>query len=190
MKNKNIILASASPRRQELLKLIFDDFSVIAADIEEIVPPEITIENAPVFLARQKAMHIAKEHTDSLVIGADTSVICDGKILGKPKSKAEAREMLRLLSNNTHKVITGCALAFNGKISSFSSVTEVEFLSLSEKEIEEYIEGSEPYDKAGGYGIQSKGGLFVKRINGDYFNVVGLPLAELNRVIKLKFLEV
>lgn len=184
MEFNNIILASASPRRRELLKMIFDEFSVLAADIEEIIPENIKNEEAPEYLARLKACHIAKTHKNSLVIGSDTAVFLGDKILGKPKTRQEAKEMLLSLSGNVHKVITGCALVLNEKIKSFSVVTEVEFLNLTDSEIEEYINSDELYDKAGGYGIQQKGGLFVKKINGDYFNVVGLPVAELNRVLK------
>ncbi len=184
MEFENIILASASPRRRELLKLIFSDYTCIAADIPEIVPDGILNEKAPEYLARLKAEHIAKSYKDALVIGADTSVLLNDKILGKPKNIDDAREMLASLSGNIHKVITGCALCYKGKTVSFSAVTEVEFYELSETEIEEYIKTDEPYDKAGGYGIQSKGGLFVKKINGDYFNVVGLPVANLNKYIK------
>lgn len=190
MKKNNIILASASPRRRELLKMIFNDFRCIAADIPEVVPDNTPIENIPEYLAKIKAEYIAKANPDCLVIGADTAVLAEGKILGKPKTKPEAAEMLNLLSGKVHKVITGCAIISKDTTYSFSSVTEVEFFKLSNSEIEEYISICEPYDKAGGYGIQSGGGLFVKQIVGDYYNVVGLPIAELNRVLKLKFLEV
>ncbi len=184
MKFENIILASASPRRKELIKMIFSDYICLPADIPEIVPEYIKNEDAPEYLALLKARHIAETNKCSLVIGADTSVLLNGKILGKPKDIDDARAMLKTLSGNVHKVITGCALAYKDKTLSFSSVTEVEFFNLSDREIEEYIKTDEPYDKAGGYGIQQRGGLFVKKINGDYFNVVGLPVAELNKYIK------
>ena len=184
MNFENVILASGSPRRRELLKMIFDDFSVLAADIEEIVPENIKNEDAPEYLAKLKAMNIARENMSSLVIGSDTAVLLDDKILGKPKTRQEAREMLLALSGNTHRVITGCALVIGDIVKSFSVTTEVKFLKLSESEIEEYINSDEPYDKAGGYGIQQKGGLFVEKINGDYFNVVGLPVSMLNRKIE------
>lgn len=183
MEFDNVILASASPRRRELLKFITDDFIIKASSAEETVPENLPAEEAPEFLAMLKAKDIATENPQSLVIGADTCVIADGKILGKPKDKADAVSMLKALSGKTHKVITGCALAKEGRSISFSVTTEVEFFPLSEQEIMEYAESSEPFDKAGSYGIQGKGGLFVKKINGDYFNVVGLPIAKLKRVI-------
>lgn len=178
-----VILASASPRRRELLKLIFSEFEVCASNAEETVPNDISAENLPVFLANLKGEDIAQKYPDSLVISADTVVLCEGKVLGKPANKTEASEMLSLLSGKEHKVITGCALFLRGKSLAFSVSTDVEFYKLSDTEIEKYINTSEPYDKAGGYGIQSKGALFVKKINGDYYNVVGFPIAELRRKI-------
>lgn len=177
--NQNIVLASASPRRKELLNLIFEDYTVCASDIEEIVPESLSAEESPEYLARLKGEDIAAKYIDSLVIGADTAVLADGRILGKPKTEKEAYEMLSFLSGKTHNVITGCAVIYKGVCHSFSVITEVEFYRLSNEEINQYIKTGEPYDKAGGYGIQSKGALFVKKINGDYYNVVGLPVAEL-----------
>lgn len=185
----NIILASASPRRKELLQYITKDFKVIVSSVDEIVPENIPQEEVPQFLATLKAMDVASKYPNDLVIGADTCVLCDGLILGKPKDREEAFNMLSNLSGKTHSVITGCALVKNNKSISFSVLTTVEFYELSEKEINEYIDSNEPFDKAGGYGIQSKGGLFVKAIGGDYFNVVGLPIAQLNRVIN-SFLKI
>lgn len=184
MELNNIILASASPRRQELLKHITDDFTVKVSSVEEIVPNEICADETPEFLAMLKAKDVAQSFPESLVIGADTCVLADGKILGKPKDKNDAYNMLSLLSGKTHTVITGCALVAGDKSISFSVSTDVEFYSLTEEEINDYINTSEPFDKAGAYGIQGKGSLLVKGINGDYFNVVGLPVAKLSRVIK------
>lgn len=181
--NNKIILASASPRRKELLKLLFEDFSVIASDIEETVPDGLPIEERPEYLAKLKAADIYRKFPDFTVIGADTSVLLENEILGKPKNADDAKRMLKLLSGRIHKVITGCAVYKNGECKSFSVTTLVEFYTLSDKEINEYIESKEPFDKAGGYGIQSKGALFVKGITGDYFNVVGLPVAELKKVL-------
>ena len=180
---KNVILASGSPRRKELLRFIFDDFDIIASDVDETVPDNIAIFEYSEYLSKIKALDVAKDYNDSLVIGADTIVVLGDKILGKPKSMEAAREMLKALSGKIHKVITGCTLVYNGKCVTFSVVTDVEFYHLSNDEIEAYINTNEPYDKAGGYGIQSKGALFVKKINGDYFNVVGFPIAELKRKI-------
>lgn len=179
-----VILASASPRRNELLKLIFDEFSVIPSKAEEIIPENIPHSEVPQYLAMLKAKDIAQNNRDSLVIGADTIVLLNGKILGKPKNYDEAYSMLNSLSGNTHTVITGCAIIKGSKTLSFSTSTTVEFFPLSQREIEEYILSNEPFDKAGGYGIQGKGSLFVKKIDGDYFNVVGLPIALLKRSLK------
>lgn len=178
------ILASNSPRRQELLKLVINEFKVIPSNIEENVPDGIAPCDCPEYLARLKVEDISAKFLDDTVIGADTSVIIGEKILGKPKDTDEARQMLSMLSGKTHKVITGCAVCKSGKCSSFSSVTDVEFYRLSKREIDDYILTGESFDKAGAYGIQGKGALLVKKISGDYFNVVGLPVAELARFIK------
>ena len=180
-----IILASASPRRKELLKLLFDDFEIIPADIEETVRRSIELEQYPEYLALKKSRHIAERRPgDNLVIGCDTGVFIDGMMLGKPEDEAQAAEMLRLLSGKAHKVITGCSVFYKGKNVCFSETTEVEFYRLSETDISEYIATGEPMDKAGAYGIQGKGALLVKRINGDYYNVVGLPVGALKQKLK------
>lgn len=179
-----LILASASPRRQELISLISEDVICAPSGVEEIIPDDIPIHEIPLCLAAQKAKAVAEKYPDYVVIGCDTGVILGEEILGKPKDKEDARRMMNALSGKTHKVITGCALFYKGREEGFSNVTEVEFFTLSNEEIEEYINTAEPYDKAGGYGIQGKAGLFVKGIKGDYFNVVGLPVSELNRRIK------
>lgn len=178
------ILASNSPRRKELFGLISSDFAVIPSNVPEIVPDGMEVCKRPEYLARLKALDIAEKYPQNTVLGADTLVIIGDEILGKPKDRADAERMLRLLSGNVHKVITGCAVVKNGECRSFSVITEVEFYSLTDTQIEEYINTSEPYDKAGGYGIQAQGSLFVKQIKGDYNNVVGLPVAELNRKLK------
>lgn len=180
----DVILASASPRRKKLLSLIYKDFCVKVSDIRELVPRDLTVDKCPEYLARMKAENICKGYEKSLVIGCDTSVIIDGKILNKPRNTNDARTMMRLLSGRTHQVITGCCLCYMGKVQSFSEITEVEFYPLTEEEIEQYIASKEPYDKAGGYGIQNKAALFVKGIKGDYYNVVGLPVSRLKREIE------
>ena len=182
--NKKIILASASPRRKELLSVITEDFLVLPSDAEEIIPGDISADETAEYLAKIKAQAVAADHPQDVVIGADTCVVVGNEILGKPVNFNDAKRMLNLLSGKTHKVITGCAIINDGKTVSFSSQTEVEFYPLSETQIEEYINSLEPYDKAGSYAIQGKASLFVKGIKGDYFNVVGLPVAELN--LKLK----
>ena len=178
-----VILASQSPRRRELLKVIFKNFEIIPSSCEEVVPNNISTQNVAEFLANLKANDIAKKYPEALVIGADTVVIAENEILGKPKNEAQAKEMLNKLSGEKHKVITGVSLCLNGKNRSFSEITEVEFFDLSNDEIENYVKTHEPMDKAGAYGIQGKGSLLVKRIDGDYFNVVGLPIARLKREI-------
>ncbi len=180
-----LILASASPRRQELISIITKDFSVLPANVDESFEPNFPAESVPEMLAVRKALAVSKERPEDTVIGCDTSVIINGEILGKPKDNADAFRMLKLLSGNTHKVITGCAIFKNAKSISFSETTEVTFYSLSDKEIEDYILTGEPNDKAGAYGIQGYGSLLVKEICGDYFNVVGLPVARLNKTLKM-----
>lgn len=179
----DVILASASPRRKKLLSMIYTDFKVIPSDIREVVPRDLSIEKCPEYLACAKAEMVSQGREKSLVIGCDTSVMIEGKILNKPRDTNDARIMMNMLSGSVHRVITGCCLYYLGKSHSFSVATDVEFFELSEKEIEDYINTAEPYDKAGGYGIQNRGGLFVKGIHGDYFNVVGLPVARLKRAI-------
>ncbi|MGN0491670.1 Maf family protein [Ruminococcus sp.] len=180
-----IILASASPRRQELLSLICDEFSVEPADIDETIEKEIELEKNPEYLAVKKAKHIqGNNHFDDVVIGCDTGVFLDGIMLGKPSSKSDAAEMLCRLSGRKHKVITGCALLYKDRCISFSQTTEVEFFELTDREIEDYIATGEPMDKAGAYGIQGKGTALVKGIVGDFYNVVGLPVAMLNKKLK------
>lgn len=176
-----IILASASPRRKELLSLICDNFKIIPADIDESLDGSVDLYDIPEYLARQKAAAVYKTHPNDIVIGCDTGVFVKNQMIGKPKSEKAAVEILKLLSGKTHKVITGCAILGKGEPISFSKVTEVEFYKLSDEEILEYVETGEPMDKAGAYGIQGKGGVFIKQIKGDYFNVVGLPVAELKR---------
>lgn len=177
------ILASASPRRKELLALAVKDFEIVPSKIPEIVPDGLEVEKHSEYLAKLKANDIAKDFKDAVVIGADTSVILGNEILGKPKDREDAKRMLKMLSGNIHKVITGCAVVKNGVCESFSVTTEVEFFELTDKEIEDYLNTDEPYDKAGSYGIQALGGLFVSAIKGDYFNVVGLPIAHLKRFL-------
>ncbi|MBR5774393.1 MAG: septum formation protein Maf [Clostridia bacterium] len=181
----DIILASASPRRLELMRLISEHFEVIPADVEEILPDEIGAMNAAEYLARLKAQSVAESHPSSLVIGCDTAVIVDDEVLGKPKDSQDAFSMLRKLSGREHSVVTGCALCMGGKTVSFSEETRVIFHELTDKEILDYIATKECDDKAGAYGIQGRGALLVKSIVGDYFNVVGMPVSRLNKEIQI-----
>ena len=174
-----IILASGSPRRRELLGLIFDNFEIIPSSADETLAPCTPPDAAVKELALRKAEDIADIHPCDLVIGADTVVYCDGHILGKPADEEDAKRMLRTLSGKTHSVFTGVCLIKDGKKHIFAEETKVTFYSLSHKEIGDYIQSGEPFDKAGAYGIQGKGALLIKKIEGDFFNVVGLPAARL-----------
>lgn len=176
-----IILASASPRRKELLETAGAEFEIIVADVDETVPEGTKPEDAAVMTAEKKAVAVAENHKDSIVIGADTIVVADGRILGKPADKADACRMLSMLSGVEHKVITGVCLARGDKKITFAQVSKVKFYDLTDEEINAYVETGEPMDKAGAYGIQGKGCVLVEKIEGDYFNIVGLPVA---RVMK------
>ena len=183
--DKKVILASASPRRQELVKLIFNSVKILPADCDETLPEGIGAREAVEYLSKIKNEASAKlMGYENLIISADTVVAVEDEILGKPVDKEDARRMITLLSGKVHQVYTGVTLSLNGKIKTFSEKTDVEFFSLTDAEIEEYISSSEPYDKAGAYGIQGKAGLLVKGINGDYYNVVGFPVARLKREIE------
>lgn len=179
-----IILASNSPRRKELLKYLYQDFLVIPADIDETIPKDIEIEKSAEYVAIKKAKAISKDNQDSLVIGCDTIVLVDNTILGKPKDKSNCLNMLKSLSGREHSVITGVCVVFGEKMITFSEETKVKFYTLSDDEILKYISTGEPFDKAGGYGIQGYGSLLVEKISGDYFNVVGLPISKLNQELK------
>ena len=205
--NLNVVLASASPRRKELLSLIFNEYDIRPADCDEALPEGIKAQEAVEYLSliKNKAtVEICDKN--SLVISADTVVAVDGEILGKPQDKEDARRMISLLSGREHQVFTGVTLSLNGEFKTFSEKTDVVFYTLTDKEIEDYISTDEPYDKAygrigdtgeiqpdwadkaGAYGIQGKAGLLVKAVNGDYYNVVGLPVARLKREI-ISFIE-
>lgn len=186
-----IILASASPRRRELMKLITEDFTAISVDADESLPDDIGIKGicgAAEYLARVKAEKARELFPDDIVIGCDTIVVCQNKILGKPKNREQAREYLHMLSGSVHAVYTGCCIKCGDRSLCFDEGTDVFFDKLTDEEIEDYISTDEPYDKAGGYGIQGRGALFVHKINGDFFNVMGLPVSRLNRELK-KFIK-
>ncbi len=185
---KKIILASASPRRQELLKDIVSEFEIVVSDVQEIVPDGVGVYDTPEFLALLKARDVAKTYPQAVVIGSDTVVIVDDKVLNKPKDENNAIAMLKSLSGRKHKVVTGCALVCSEKEHSFSVTTEVEFYDLTDKEISDYVATKDPLDKAGAYGIQSGGKTLVKAIYGDFYNVVGLPVGLLKRELE-KFID-
>ena len=177
----DLILASSSPRRKELLEMLKIPFQVKVSYAEEtyqngMEPQEIVME-----LARIKSTAIAETNRDSVVIGADTIVVMDGDILGKPKNTEEAISMLTRLSGSVHQVYTGVAILKGQDSILFYEKTDVEFWTLDKEEIEQYVLTGESFDKAGSYGIQGYGSLLVKRIQGDYFTVVGLPISRLKR---------
>lgn len=181
----SLILASASPRRRELLSLITTDFTVIPAQGEEIADTSLPTDILVQELARQKACQVAAANPHDTVIGADTLVFHGAEIMGKPADKADAKRMLTLLSGSTHTVITAVAIVQNGKVTKvFAEKTGVEFFPLTDDEISAYIATGEPMDKAGAYGIQDRGALLVKGIAGDYYNVMGLPVGRLYRELK------
>ncbi len=177
----DVILASASPRRREIMSILTSDFLCVPPDINETAPASVSLEKQPQYIAIQKAKYVSKGYRGSLVIACDTSVIIDGIILNKPQDTAHARCMLKLLSGRIHKVITGCCISYGPLERSFSVSTDVEFFELTDNEIENYVQTNEPYDKAGGYGIQGHGALFVKSITGDFYNVVGMPVSRIAR---------
>lgn len=180
---KEIILASQSPRRKELLEEVGLRFRVEPAQIEEHLDESLPITQAIEQLAKEKAMPIALRHPQCIVIGADTLVAVDGLVLGKPADEADAARMLRMLSGRRHQVIGGVALLCGNEEVLFHCVSEVRFFPLREEEITAYIRSGEPMDKAGAYGIQGLGRLFVESICGDYFNIVGLPVSRLMRAL-------
>lgn len=182
MFNKKIILASASPRRAEILKMANIEFEVRASNIEEVMKPDLSPEEIVQDLALQKTAAIHNSADNSITLGADTIVVLNNEILGKPTDLNQAKDTLRKLSGNMHKVITGVAI-FNGEQQSvFQETTEVYFNELSDEQIEHYVENYKPLDKAGSYAIQEYiGAVGIAKIVGDYYNVVGLPI---NRVMR------
>src|SRR5471030_747798 len=177
-----IILASKSPRRQELLRLMDIDFRVVLKEVDESYPDHLSPEEVALYIAQKKAEAFDESIGDEVVLTADTIVCIDGLILGKPETPEHAIEMLQLLSGKMHRVITGVCLLYKHQYHTFYDVSEVYFGKLSDEEIKNYVEKYEPMDKAGSYGIQERIGLIgIERINGSYTNVVGLPTEKLYR---------
>lgn len=177
-----LILASGSPRRKELLAFITPDFEIRVSDAEEKVDPSLSPADTVKSLAEQKAAAVEPTLTDGdILISADTVVYINGGILGKPHSREEAFTMLSALSGSKHTVYTGVCISNGKKHVTFAEHTVVEFFKLSEEEINAYIDSGEPFDKAGAYGIQGKGALLVKGLEGDFYNVMGFPVARVNR---------
>lgn len=181
---EKIILASASPRRREMMAFITNEFEIKTSDVDETIEDGTSPENAVMQLSYKKAKAVSENYCGRIVIGADTIVVCDGKILGKPENRENAEEMLRMLSGRTHQVLTGVTITDGEKTDTFFVKSDVTFFDLSDKDISAYVASGEPDDKAGAYAIQGKGSLFVEKINGDYFNIVGFPVSEVNRHLK------
>lgn len=179
----SIVLASKSPRRQQLLKEIVDDFIIDVADVDENLPPEINYLDAVKDLAKKKALAVFNKRNDDIIIGADTIVYAKNEILGKPKDKDDVKRMIMLLSNDTHVVATGVCVVSKDFIDCFVEITEVTFKKMSEVEIDEYCKLDTVYDKAGAYAIQAEAKKYISKINGDYNNVVGLPVDRLNQCL-------
>ena len=178
------ILASSSPRRQELMKLLLTDFEVVPSDVDESIHQTERPETMVTRLARQKALAVQEQRPLACIVGADTVVVCEQEILGKPDSHEEARNMLQKLSGKTHQVLTGVCLVQRDTLLQECATTAVTFCSLTERKIETYVHSGEPFDKAGAYGIQGLGARFVEKIDGCYFNVVGLPVSRLYQLMK------
>jgi len=183
MSNKRIILASKSPRRKELMGLLFPQFEVQASDVDETLPEGVSLGRAVELLALRKGQAVAGAEPDALVIAADTLVTLGSVVLGKPTGREDAARMLRLLSGRGHQVYTGGALLEGERTNRFHCVTDVEFSPLTEEEIRWYLSTGEPFDKAGAYGIQGYGARFIRGVREDFFNVMGLPVNELYRQI-------
>ncbi len=175
-----VILASQSPRRRELLGLFGFPFTIQVADIDEAMDAARPADQEVARVAHKKALAIAGG-ADDLVIAADTIVVCQGKTLGKPHDAEEAKAMLQLLSGRDHQVMTGVALLYGNRERVFTEITDLHFKSLSQKEIDRYVATGEPMDKAGAYGIQGGAALFCERMSGDYYNVMGLPVCRLGQ---------
>ena len=177
-----LILASQSPRRRELLGLFGLPFVIRVADIDETMDENAAPFDEVARVSREKAMAVSRE-TDDIVIAADTIVVCNGKVLGKPHSPEEAVQMLSLLSGRDHQVMTGMTVLRGEKCLSCTEVTDIHFRELTQKEIAAYVATGEPMDKAGAYGIQGGAALFAEKMVGDYYNVMGLPVCKLRQML-------
>ena len=182
-----VILASQSPRRIELLKTVIKNFRIVPSKIDEVCDIDLSPEENAVLLGREKATWVAKHHPHNLVIGADTMVVLKNKIIGKPTDAENARQILRQLSGQEHKVITGVAVV-HSKIFSAVSISHVRIKALTRNEINSYVESGEPLDKAGAYAIQGEGSFLVESYSGSYSNIIGLPMDLLKDLLqKLNF---
>ena len=183
-----LILASQSPRRRELLGLFGIPFAVKVADIDETMDPAKAPFDEVARVSRLKALAVSREPGD-VVIAADTIVVVEGRVLGKPRDEADAFRMLRLLSGRDHQVMTGVTVLRGKEERVFTEITDLHFRELTAKEIDRYVRSGEPMDKAGTYGIQGGVALFCEKMNGDYYNVMGLPVCRLGQVLQEVALE-
>lgn len=181
---KKIILASKSPRRKSILEQVGLKFSVKVSDFDETSVKFKTAQEMVRKLSLEKAKLVAKKYPKAIVIGADTTVVISKEIIGKPKSEEDAKRILRKFSGKVHAVITGFTIIEQKKIFTGHVETKVKFKQLSEQEIKAYVATGEPMDKAGAYGIQEKGGALIESVEGDYFNVVGLPIFAVSQALK------
>jgi len=181
---QNLILASSSPRRKELLENLRLPFAISSSEVDESFDPALSPEEVVMELAERKARVVFQRNPDAFVIGSDTIVVANNQILGKPSGEAEAFNTLKSLSGKRHEVFTGVAILSPTGVTRFYERTEVWFWELTDEEIKAYVQSGEPLDKAGAYGIQQLGSMLVKKINGDYFAVVGLPVARTIRELK------
>ena len=179
MFNQKIILASQSPRRRELLHLAEIDFDVIVADTDESYPTDLSFEEIAIHIAKNKALAVAHQNKiDKIILAADTIVICDGQVIGKPINEEDAVNIISKLSGNKHSVITGVYMFQKTREIFFADVTEVNFHNLTQTQIKYYVNKYKPFDKAGAYAIQEWiGAVGIKNINGDFYNVMGLPIS-------------
>ena len=181
----NIILASQSPRRKQLLEWAEIDFEIIAANTDESFPENLSIEDVAIHIAAEKAKAVQKKAAEKIIIAADTIVVLNNEIIGKPVDREDAIKILNKLSGSHHKVITGVVILQNEKRVSFADTTDVEFHSLTQNQIEFYVDKYKPYDKAGAYAIQEWVGVVgIKCINGDFYNVMGLPVSRVVQALK------
>lgn len=184
-----VILASSSPRRKELLRKVIPSFSIMPADIDETVKERETPRGYVARMAKEKTLTIAEKFPEDIVIGCDTSVVLGNSIMGKPVNDTEARFMLKRLSGLTHQVLTSVYIKTPEKVYQKTEVVDVTFYKLNEKDIENYLQTGEHKDKAGSYGIQGQGALFVREIRGDYYSIVGFPVGFVNQAMKDIFKE-
>ena len=182
--SKKIILASGSPRRKELLKKAGIKFNISVSNFNENIKENLSPHSLVKKLSLEKAKTVFENYRDAIIIGADTIVVCDGKILGKPKDKKDAKKILKFLSSKTHIIITGFTIINEGEIITKSEETKVTMRKITQEEIEAYIKTGEPFDKAGAYAIQGIASKFIEKVEGDYSNAVGLPVKSVLEELK------